>query len=71
MTATCQYTGVPVLPKDSLLYSAFSVRNAINKIQINGQPISVDVKQKIFVEHALVRGNITVRSIKNFMFSNG
>lgn len=71
MTATCKYTGAPVLPKDSLLYSAFSVLNVINKIQINGQPISVDVKQKIFVQHALDKGNITARSIKNFMVSNG
>jgi len=48
MTATCSYIGEPVLPKDSLLYSRFVALNMINKIRVNGQPISVEAKQRIF-----------------------
>lgn len=71
MTATCSYIGEPVLPKDSLLYSRFVVLNAINKIQINGHPISVEVKQRIFNEHILMQGRASGKSIRGFLLANG
>ena len=71
MTATCSYIGEPVLPKDSLLYSRFVVLNAINKIQINGHPISVEAKQRIFNEHVLMQGRASGKSIRGFLLANG
>ncbi len=49
MTNKCTYlAGEDVLPKSSLLYSAFEVLNEINTIKINGAPINVETKQKIY-----------------------
>ena len=40
MTAKCSYIGEPVLPRDSLLYSRFVALNMLNKLCVNGHPIS-------------------------------
>lgn len=46
MTGNCPYVvGEKVLPKCSLLYEEFAFLNIINKIQINGEPINVELKQ--------------------------
>lgn len=71
MTATCSYLGEPVLPKDSLLYSKFVALNMINKIQINGHPISVETKQRIFNEHLLAQGKSNGKALKQYMLSCG
>lgn len=71
MTATCSYIGEPVLPKDSLLYSRFVALNMLNKLQINGHPISVEKKQKIYTEHLLKKGKSTLTSLKEFLLSEG
>ena len=47
MTAKCTYlVGEDVLPKESLLYSEFMVRNAINNITVDGERLPVDVLEK-------------------------
>ena len=71
MTAVCSYISEPVLPRDSLLYGKFTALNAINKLQINGQPISVETKQRIFNEHILAQGRCNLRSLKGYLLSNG
>ena len=71
MTATCTCIGEPVLPKESLLYGKFVTLNAINKLHINGHPISVAAKQQIFDRHILINGKASYRSIKNYMISEG
>lgn len=71
MTATCSYIGEHVLPKDSLLYSRFVALNMMNKIRVNGYPISVENKQRIFNEHLLVRGKGTYQTVKSYMLSAG
>lgn len=49
MTCKCTYiAGADVLPKYSLLYSKFMVLNEINNIKVNGTPISVEEKQKLY-----------------------
>ena len=70
MTAVCSYVGEPVLPRDSLLYGQFVALNAINKLQINGRPISVETKQRIFNEHILAQGRCNLRSLKGYLLSN-
>ena len=48
MTAKCSYIGAPVLPRDSLLYTRFVALNMLNKLSVNGHPISVALKQGIY-----------------------
>ncbi|MBP3427482.1 MAG: type II CRISPR RNA-guided endonuclease Cas9 [Clostridia bacterium] len=71
MTAVCTYIGEPILPKDSLLYSRFMVLNAINKIRINGDLISPELKQRIYNEHILAQGKTSYAQIRRFMLANG
>lgn len=71
MTATCSYIGEPVLPKDSLLYSRFVALNMINKIRVNGQPISIEAKQRIFNDCLLKKGKGTFSSVSSYMLANG
>lgn len=71
MTATCSYIGEPVLPKDSLLYSRFVALNMINKILVNGHPISEEMKQRIFNDCLLKKGKGSFNDVKNYMLSTG
>lgn len=51
MTNKCSYLhGKDVLPKCSIIYQKYNTLNQINKLQINGEPISVALKQRIFDE---------------------
>ncbi len=72
MTATCTYAaGEEVLPKNSLLYSCFTVLNEINNIRINGVRIDPAIKQglynRVFMKHRKVR----IKDIRDFLFSEG
>lgn len=71
MTATCSYIGEEVLPKDSLLYSRFAALNMINKITVNGHPISVEAKQRLYNEKLVRDGKGTYASIKSYLLANG
>ena len=68
----CEYTGEPVLPKDSLLYSEFSLLNEINPLKVNGTPIDVKTKQMI-VEDLFIKENknVSLKTIKNYLVSHG
>ena len=72
MTSACTYTGEDVLPKNSLLYSEFEVLNEINNIKINGAPISVECKKKIY-QDLFVKSNkkVTKKSIERYLMQNG
>ena len=72
MTSKCTYTGENVLPKDSLLYSEFCVLNEINNIKINGNPITVDTKKKIY-EALFVNSSkkVTKKSLDEFLRKEG
>ena len=49
LTSKCTYLPKEdVIPKNSLLYSAFTVLNEINNIKIDGEEISVELKQGIY-----------------------
>lgn len=51
MVRRCTYiSGEPVLPKSSLEYQSFCVLNEINNIKIDGERISVQLKQDIYKE---------------------
>ncbi len=72
MTNKCTYwPDAPVLPKNSLLYQKFEVLNIINAIRVNGQPISVDCKQRIYNELFFKYSKISKKNIVSFLISNG
>lgn len=67
MTAKCTYTRDDVLPKDSLLYTKFMVLNELNKMKINGNPISVGLKQKIYRELFMSGGKVSEAKLRSFL----
>ena len=51
LTNKCTYLmGEDVLPKNSLLYSKYMVLNELNNVKVNGNRLSVEVKQRIYRE---------------------
>lgn len=71
MTNSCTYLpGEDVLPKNSLLYSAFQVLNEINNIEINGKKIPVDVKQGIYNDVFMKHEKVTPKRIVEYLQSN-
>lgn len=75
MTNKCTYLpSEDVLPKNSLLYSRYMVLNEINNIKINGENISVEIKQKLFNELFVKPTKtikVTVKKIKEFLKCEG
>ena len=73
MTCKCTYlAGEDVLPKYSLLYSKFMVLNEINNIKVNGEPISVEAKQKLYQKKFVEsKARVTKKRIKEFLVSIG
>lgn len=72
MTNSCTYLpGEDVLPKCSLIYSAFEVLNEINNIKINGADISVSLKQSIYNDLFMKRPRVTPKQIRDYLLSNG
>ncbi len=68
MTCKCTYLSeYSVLPKNSLLYSKFTVLNEINNIRINDVGISVDTKQKIYNELFMKKKSVSLSAIKAFL----
>ncbi len=71
MTNSCSYLpGEDVLPKNSLVYSAFEVLNEINNIKINGNDISLEAKQSLFNNVFLDPKKVTPERIKKYLISN-
>ena len=67
----CTYTGEPVLPLNSLLYSEFMVLNEINTIKVNGQPITVDAKKLIYDELFVnSKKKVRKKNIYNLLLQN-
>ena len=71
MAARCSYIGEPVLPRDSLLYSRFAALNMLNKLRINGHPISVEAKQRIYNECILKNACTRSKQLRDYLLSNG
>ena len=72
MTNKCTYLyGEDVLPKDSLLYSKFMVLNELNNLRLNGEKISVELKQKIYEEVFQRYRKVTRKKLKNYLIREG
>lgn len=68
MTAKCTYLiGEDVLPKESLLYSEFRVRNALNNLTVDGERLPASLLQKIYQQLFLNKtSKVTKSSLKKF-----
>ena len=72
MTNSCTYLpGEDVLPKNSLVYSAFEVLNEINNIKINAKEIPVAVKQALYNGLFMKKAKVTPKQIRDYLLSNG
>ncbi len=71
LTNTCTYLpGEKVLPKDSLLYHKFTVLNEINNLKINGEPISVALKQTIYTDLFMKYRKVTFKRLCDYLVAN-
>ena len=72
MVRRCTYiTGARVLPKASLEYESFCVLNEINNIRINGEKVSVELKQDIFNELFKKGKKVTRKQLVNYLLGKG
>lgn len=72
LTAKCTYLPKEdVIPKCSLLYSSFVVLNELNKLKIDGQPISIELKQSIYNDLFTKRNKVTQSALKKYLTSKG
>lgn len=72
MTNKCTYlVKEDVLPKYSLLYSKFMVLNELNNLRLNGELISVELKQKIYTELFQRTRKVTQKKLKDFLVREG
>ncbi len=72
MTGKCSYLFTEdVLPKCSMYYQAFDVLNQLNKLRINGEPVSVALKQELFRGLFLVSPSVTDKKIEAYLVSHG
>lgn len=70
MTNKCTYIKeADVLPKSSILYSKFTVLNELNNLKINGEGISVKLKQDIFNDLFLMQNKVTRKNIEKYLKS--
>ena len=67
LTSKCTYIfSADVLPKNSLLYSKFSVLNELNNLKIDGKEITVEFKQRIYEELFKRNNKVTLSKLKKF-----
>lgn len=72
MTNKCTYlVGEDVLPKESLLYAKFNVLNELNNLRVDGEKISVELKQKIYEGVFKKYLRVTGKKVKDFLVING
>ena len=68
MSNKCTYLkDKEVLPKNSILYSKFKVLNELNNLAINGNPITVELKQQIFNQLFEKEVKVTTKKLKDFL----
>ena len=72
MTNKCTYLHAEdVLPKGSVYYQKYDVLNQLNTLLLNGQRFSLELKQEVFNNLFLVKKNVTVKSIKDYLVRSG
>lgn len=70
MVRDCTYVrGEKVLPKASLMYESFCVLNEINNIKINGEKISVELKQSIYNDLFKKGKKVTRKQLEKYLIN--
>lgn len=68
----CSYTGDYVMPKNSLLYSEFMLRNEINLLRVNGKELPRSVMDELYNDLFVAQNKkVSVKSIKNYLLAKG
>lgn len=68
----CSYTGDYVLPKNSLLYSEFMLRNEINLLRVNGKELPRNIMDSLYNDLFVVQNKkVSVKTIKNYLLTKG
>ncbi len=72
MTNKCTYLkDKDVLPKNSIINSKFRVLNELNKLKINGNNISVELKQALFNQLFCNFAKVSSKDVKKFLIKEG
>ena len=72
LTSKCTYLPrEDVIPKCSLLYSSFMVLNELNNLRIDGEKISVELKQKIYNDVFLNYNKVTQKTLAKYLKAQG
>lgn len=72
MTNKCTYlVHEDVIPKHSLLYSKFTVLNELNNLKLDGEPISVELKQEIFENLFMKKRKVTQKKLVDYLVRKG
>ena len=72
MVRRCTYiSDEPVLPKASLEYQSFCVLNEINNIKIDGERISVELKQDIYKDVFQKGKRVTKKQLCKYLHTRG
>ena len=72
MRNKCTYLNYEdVLPKNSLLYSKFVVLNELNNLKLNGEVISVELKQDIFENLFMKKRKVTLKKLLDYLVHRG
>ena len=72
MTNKCTYlVGEDVLPKDSLLYSEYSVLNELNNLKLNGESLAQSDKAEIIDELYKKNNKVKIKDIANYYKRKG
>lgn len=72
MTSKCTYLkNEDVLPMSSLTYEKYMVLNEINNIKIKSEPISVELKQKIYKNLFEKKLKVTMKKLIDYLKSEG
>lgn len=72
MVRHCSYlSGKNVLPKYSLMYESYMVLNELNNVRVNGEKLSVELKQDIYQELFMTGKKVTGKRLAQYLRRNG
>ena len=72
MTNKCTYLAMEdVLPKESLLYSKFMVLNELNNLRIDGEKVTVALKQQLYKDLFERFRKVTGKKLKDYLVREG
>lgn len=72
LTSKCTYLPrEDVIPKNSLLYSSYMVLNELNNLKVDGEPITVEMKQSIYRDLFMRKSKVTHKALVDYFRAKG